>query len=250
MLYERDVWVNENITSIFNKKIYEYDIRSAGINLIIKYKLLPEDLQKKFLNMEKEERNVQIGLKERDDKPFAKALSDAFKDIRRMFFESNGLNKNDIVSIKKDAIFVTRECVFTVFDNVEFRVKNEYTSYIRLKKLEFYYNEDKMDIKGMNERDLQYHEEYMLAFIRKYIQKMEYGDHQDVLSYLCRFIMRYKKRLLDVEYYKEFKAGGLFKIASEDNKTPYSDFPEERKDELDIYYNMKNIIIPMILIAV
>ena len=233
MLYERDVWVNENITSIFNKKIYEYDIRSAGINLIIKYKLLPEDLQKKFLNMEKEERNVQIGLKERDDKPFAKALSDAFKDIRRMFFESNGLNKNDIVSIKKDAIFVTRECVFTVFDNVEFRVKNEYTSYIRLKKLEFYYNEDKMDIKGMNERDLQYHEEYMLAFIRKYIQKMEY-----------------KKRLLDVEYYKEFKAGGLFKIASEDNKTPYSDFPEERKDELDIYYNMKNIIIPMILIAV
>lgn len=250
MLYERDTWVNENILSLFNKEIYEYDIRSAGINLVIKYKLLPDHIQKKLLAMEKDTRNTKIGLMERDDKEFAKKLSDAFKDIRKMFFESNGLTVNDIVSIKKDAIFVTRKCVFTIFDNVEFRIKNTYTSYIRLKKIEFYYSHEKMDIKGINKVELQYHTDYLIHFITTYFQKMEYGDKGEVLMFLNRFLMRYKKRELDVEYYKEFKPGGVFKLASEDKKTVYTDFPEERKDELDIYYNLKNVVIPIILITV
>ena len=42
-LYESDTFINDNIFYLFNKTIYEFDMREAGYNLSIAYKLLSKD---------------------------------------------------------------------------------------------------------------------------------------------------------------------------------------------------------------
>ena len=42
-LYKRTMYLNKNIEFIFGKEIIEYDIKSAGFNIIKKFKFLPED---------------------------------------------------------------------------------------------------------------------------------------------------------------------------------------------------------------
>ena len=43
---------------------------------------------------------------QRDDKNFSKALTDKFADARYQFIEANQISDTNIVSVKKDAIFV------------------------------------------------------------------------------------------------------------------------------------------------
>ena len=42
-LYKSDTFINENIFYLFNKTIYEFDMKNAGYNLSRAYKLLPDD---------------------------------------------------------------------------------------------------------------------------------------------------------------------------------------------------------------
>ena len=96
-LYEKDLWTNPGITSIFGGEIIEYDIESAGYNLIIKYKLLPEEDIKSLTGLKKDKLVVKIGNMQRKNPEFAKRLAEAFVEIRRLFFESNGIATVDVV---------------------------------------------------------------------------------------------------------------------------------------------------------
>ena len=58
--------------------------------------------------MEKEGNNVYVGFKNNGN-DFNYVLSKAFKDMRKQFFIANGIEDSDILSIKKDAIFVIKK---------------------------------------------------------------------------------------------------------------------------------------------
>jgi hypothetical protein len=105
-LYERSNWINPAYEYLFGKKIVEYDIQSAGFSLIKEYGLLDEKTIHDLDKVEsKKELVVKVGLIQKNNKEFAKKLSDAFKDARKRFFEANTLNEKNILSIKKDAFF-------------------------------------------------------------------------------------------------------------------------------------------------
>lgn len=248
-VYLKDSWINPSFDSLFNKTILEYDIESAGLNLSIKYKLLPEDVCEKLKKMEKSKRVVKLGLLQKEDTDFARALKEAFQEIRKLFFESNELDLQDIVSIKKDAIFVLKECNCTEFDNVVFRVKNTYTSYLHIGRLEFYYNTNQLDVKGLGEHDRKYHENYIIEMIRNFMRIRENEPKEQGTKYIRNYIDRYKNRSLPVEFYKEFRSGGLYRLSNDPEQIPYLDFPEERKDELDIAYNYFNIFTKLALLS-
>lgn len=248
-LYKSDTFINDNIFYLFNKTIYEFDMKDAGYNLSIAYKLLPEDKLEELGRLKKERRRIEIGKIQRDNKEFKERLKQAFEEARRMFFEVNNLQVDEIISIKKDAIFTTRYCEVQKFlDCIEFRPKNQYSSYIRLnRKLELYYSEDKLDIKGLSDDVIKYHEDYIIHFLKLFFHKMETEDSAVVLGFMRRYIDKYKRRELPLGYYRRFAIDPYFDIIDEDS-IKYYEYWEDQKNDVDIKYNFIEVFIKLIKI--
>lgn len=247
-LYKSDTFINDNIFYLFNKTIYEYDMKSAGYNLSRAYKLLPEDKLEELGRLKKDRRSIEIGNIQRANPEYKERLKQAFEEARRMFFEANNLQSDEIISIKKDAIFTTKYCNCTKFlDYIEFRPKHEYSSYIRLnKKIELYYSDSQLDIKGLGDEIIEYHKDYMISFIRLFFQKMETEDAATVLGFMRRFIDKYKRRELPVGYYRRFDRDPRFDTF--DDGIKFYEYWEDQKEDLDISFNYIEVLIKLIKI--
>ncbi len=199
-------WVNPNIEYLFDQEIIEYDIRDAGFSLIKEYHLLPDSKIRELESLEKGiERHKAIGVLQKNSE-FSKSLLNKFAEIRKIFISMNHLSDDQIISVKKDAIFTIGQCDILRFGNVTFVKKNVYSSYLRFRtinNLEIYYAEDQFDIKGMSDRAINTHRLYMIDFLKKLIPLIE---NQDLRSkrLMKIFIMEYKYSKLEPEYYIEF----------------------------------------------
>lgn len=248
-LYKRDSFINPNIVYLFNTEIIEYDMKEAGFSLIQEYKLLPQIKIDDLKKLSKDKRKIEIGLLQRQSEKLRKDLKDAFAFARERFFLENDLDDTDIVSIKKDAILTTKKCRFQeIGEYIVFRPKNTYTSYIQMaKNLEFYYSPTTLDVKGIGDEMLEYHQEYMISFIKKFFEKMETeSDPCNVIEFVKRFIDRYKKFELDVGYYREFNPKSEYHLVND--STVFMEYWEEQKEDLDITYNYFNILMKLIKI--
>ena len=164
-LYKKHLYLNKDIENIVSKEIIEYDIKSAGFNLIKRFKLLSDSQINYLESLNRESRHRAIGLIERDDKSLSEKLNKCFEKVRKEFFEANDIDEDEILSIKKDAIFCLKRCHNLQFDNVEFVEKNVYTSYYYLAKNEFYVGNNTLDVKGISDDKLTLHRDYMVDFL-------------------------------------------------------------------------------------
>lgn len=246
-LWERDLYINDNIIYLFNTDIYEYDMKEAGFSLIKAYQLLDDKTISELTKLSKKNRHIKIGKLENTYNGLKDNLKTAFKDARELFIKTNKMDDNDIISIKKDAFFVKKRCSVNKFFNdlVDFRLKNKYTSYIRLPKLEIYYNPERIDIKGISDETLPMHVDGMLEFIRKVFLRAETSDIKDVILYIVGFVDKYKRKELPLDYYREFNSRSLFSRTDTDDY--YENYIYDLED-LDISYNFHNIIIPILMI--
>lgn len=247
-LWERELWTNPNIMYSFNTIINEHDIRQAGYSIIKEFNQLDEKKITKLDKLGKDARHKQIGVWLRDDKDFAKRHKEGFKEARRRFFTENSLDEDNIVAIKKDAIFVKGEVDHTeVGEFIDFRKKNRYTSYIQLpNKIELYYYDGKVDVKGISSENVDVHEDGMLDIIKIMFKKIE-TDTQDVqIRVLMRYINEYKERKLPVNFYREFNSSSKIIVADPESIMSFDDYWEDRKDELSIQYNYFNVLIPIL----
>ena len=203
----RSTWLNPNIEYLFNDEIIEYDMQDAGFNLIKQFKLLPKEKIDELERLEKGlERHKAVGILQRDDKVFSKALLDKFAEMRMIFINTNKLTDSKIISVKKDALFIIGQCNRTKFGGITFAPKNHYSSYIRfpdINNLEIYYSNDVIDIKGMSDTAVNRHRLYMLEFMRTVIPMIENKDIK-IKRWINKFIRQYKDRELDEGYYLEF----------------------------------------------
>lgn len=222
----KSTWLNPNIEYLFDESIIEYDIQDAGFSLIKQYRLLSDEKIKELTMMGKgRERHIAVGILQKDDKDFSKRLMDKFAEIRNIFITLNNLSDDDIISVKKDAIFTTKKCSKVNFENIHFIEKNSYSSYIRLpgiNNLEIYYSDKGIDIKGMSDKAVNRHRLYMMEFIRNIISMIENKNPQ-AKRYILDFIMKYKSLDLDEEYYLEFN---------------------NISKDLNLLFNYQNIIVP------
>ena len=237
-MWERDTTLNTNIHYLFNREIYEYDMKEAGFSLIQEYGLLPSKVINSMKQSTKDARKIKIGVMERTNKELVEKKKEAFVEARKNFITSNDLSVNDIISVKKDAIFTCKRCNETNFGKyIEFRPKNQYTSYIHIAGIEIYFNDDNVDIKGISDAKLEMHEEYMVSFIKDYCKKMESDSPEKVIAFTRRFIDKYKARELETGYYLPL------------NKRSTLEFLNiEGERVLDIKWNLTNILIPLIKI--
>jgi hypothetical protein len=199
--------MNPNIEYLFNAEIIEYDMKEAGFSLIKQYNLLDDTEINKLNQLEKDERKIAIGKLQRYGNLSSSALSNKFAEMRGMFITANSLSDNEIITVKKDAIFTIGKCKKRKFDGVEFVEKNHYSSYIRFvnnSNVEIFYNDGSdLEIKGIGDVGFNRHRLYLIPFISKIIKCIELKN-PSVKRQLKNFIDDYKSMSLDEGFYIEF----------------------------------------------
>ena len=246
-VWERHQYTNRDIQIIINGEIIEYDIKSAGLSLAKQFGHLPEKMIKHLESLDKETRNRKMGLIKRYNKQFSKNENEALVEARKLFIKSNNLSVDDIVAIKRDAVFVTRRCINRKFGNIEFVPKNMYTSYMEFDEIELYYNSKYLDVKGINDVVIEKHEKYMLDFFKQYLELLESGKDSRLKDFITNFVYRYKSRLLDIGYYREFNATSSYRLREVIENCIYSiDVIDSTCfDNVDISYNYFKYLVPL-----
>lgn len=238
-IWEKDRY-QADILTLTNKTIIEYDMKSANTSLAREFKLLPEDKISEIEALGKQSRVVAIGKLMRDDKEFADKLKASFMEARRLFFEENELEDDEVITIKRDAIFVTRYVEhMEIGEHILFRPKNQYTSFIHLKPFEIYYSSDGLDIKGMDDEIYKrYHKDYFGDFLSGVIRRLETSSKKETLRYIRSVFDSYKWLELDPGYYREFSNTSQFRYL--DGRVSMEEYMQDLT-QLDISNNFKLI---------
>lgn len=226
-----ELWKEKNYLNplpyLISHHITEYDIQKANINVLYNLGLINQDYYDRLNKADRMERQIEIGYLLKYTEGLYDKLSKGIEDFRHKFFDANGIEDGDILSIKNDAIFIIDKNIkVTKFDNIVFREKNTYTSYMKLNSIEVYFENDpvdgtaSLDIKGISDVNLDKHHQYMATFIADMMMYMESGDIESGLTYLGEFYNNYVDRKLDIGYYRNFNAESDYNIMA--NGTVYS----------------------------
>jgi len=249
-MIDKHNYLNKNIKYV-KTIIREYDMKNAGLSIIKKMKLLDDETIKYLESINKQARNIYVGKLMQNDTDLSINLLSGFKEARQLFFTNNNIEDENILSIKKDAIFTLNKLATNLkFDGYEFVMKNIYSSYIYLNKLEFYYNskENKLDIKGINKDIISTHQDYFLKDIKLILKNMETPKNN--LSFINNYRNKYLNKSLPIECYREFNKNNLYKLIYDiDNRTVNLESCESF-ESLDISYNYINYILPIINVII
>lgn len=234
---------NKDIPFIRGEEIVEWDIKSANVSLMKYYHLCDDSVITRIEGMKKEEREIFVGKMMRKSKEFAINLEKSFDQIIKLFMTSNNLSDADIISYKKDAVFVRNKTINTsVFEDVKFIPKNIYDGCILLPKYEFYYNDSGFDVKGINDANLSHHENGMLAFLSNVIE--ESRSSIAINKFFLEYLKDYKRRSLLYDAYREFTNESKFRVNLFGNEVLMDNIDDELLESTSILYNYYNIVLP------
>lgn len=246
-LYKR-INYNSDVDYLISTYIREYDISKANINVLYKYGAISKSQYEKYYIMNKNAREISVGILLRDNPEFNKILQNGIIEAKRLFFETNNIQEEDVLAIKNDAVFVINKIPnVCIFDNIEFKLKNVYTSFYRLDNTELYYYFDivtgaeKLDVKGINDEILLLHEPYFLEFLKVTFNSAQAYPIQDTIDIVTTFYNKYVRLELEAGYYREFNASSKFRLREISNY--YSSFAvdsisEIEKKDINIIYNL------------
>lgn len=250
-LYKKDLYTREDIDYLINKHITEYDIKSANISIARYYNLLPKETIDHLSTLNKQDRVIQVGKIQRDDKIFNEELNNGFEYMRRNLFLFNDIEDDDVLSVKKDAVFIIDKILlYTKFDELEFAQKNSYTSYHKFGKIELYYNSSTNDmaVKGIDDNKLDKNEKF-ISILKRFFKIIESGDSDSFVRLMKNFSEDYKNRNLTYEYYREFNPFSDYSLTLGFGKhdTIHIDTMDESLDGyVNINYNYMHYILPLI----
>lgn len=244
---------NKRDKFIHHELIEEWDIRSANTSLMRRYKLVPSRQIDKLEMMPKSKREVSVGLMIQRNREFGIALEEAFTKIIEEFIEANRLDPEyDIVSIKKDAVFVrSRELRKSDFGDdivdaegitrppVQFVRKNQYTGFLYLPKYEVYYAPKNFAIKGVADESIPLHEKGMLYFLENVFGYAR--DWIELNAFLKEYSGCYKRRELEYDAYREFTSDSKFRVNLFGNEVMMDDIDDDLLELTDISFNYKEV---------
>lgn len=188
--------VNPDYDYLFGNYIREYDISKCNINILKTRNRINDSLYKELFYSDRLYRQTYIGNMIKSDPSIYKDISEGIKTYRNLFFKENRINEEDILCIKNDAIFtINKEAKITKFDDIVlFVCKNTYTSFVKLKNMEIYYNSinDMIDIKGIQKDKSKFKNHEFLDLVKALIYLIEIGDTKrasDIISnYYNKFV--------------------------------------------------------------
>ena len=241
-----------------NSSIIEWDMKRAGLNIIKEFQLLPEAEIDCIEKLPKLDGDIKIGKLQIKDKEFSKTLEQKFTDVMNHFMEVNNIDAEfDTLAIKKDACFIINKkvSVFEFGKYIKFVPKNSYHAYLYLKPFEFYFKSNgDVDVKGLvgdkkeRKRILSLHENGIMNFIQYVIELSETSNmnKKALNTFLHSFVEMYKKKELDFDYYREFNIESRYRYRIMDNEIMADHIDAKMLQKIDIEYNYKKIILPLI----
>lgn len=253
---------NTGTKFIYNERIEEWDIKSANTSLMRMYHLIPTSQIARIESLPKERRVETVGLMIRKHPEFGRALEKAFDEIIHLFLEANHLDPEmDIISIKKDAVFVRskRITVSTFGDQyktfagelkypVNFIRKNVFTGFLYLPRYEIYYHPDQITVKGISDDSLHLHENGMLYLFHNLFQ-LSY-DWRALNEFLKEYASAYKRRELPYDAYREFTSDSSFRVMLFGNETMMETIDDEMLEMTDITYNYLNVYLEILKLII
>ena len=245
------MWTNKVSPFIHGETIEEWDIKMANISLLVWKKLIKPDKAAKLAKLDKHDREVYVGKLMQKDPKIRDGLEQAFTEIVELFLKANKLDREtDVVSIKKDAIFVRNRTIkHPEFDNVKFRVKGNYKGFLCIPGYEFYYVPGKYpDVKGISDSALHKHKDGVLEFINSVFE--EAHDQKELELFMKEYSEAYKEKKLPFDAYREFTSQSTFRVVMFGNEIDMDDIDEDLLDNLDISYNYTKIYLEVLKLVI
>lgn len=256
-------YVNDALPFLVNCLITEYDIERGNTSVMRHYGLAQDEVISRLEGLSKKDRNVQVGLMQREDKNFAKALEAAFDKAVKEIVRQNDLDMDiDVLCVRRDAIFVVNKTLQKpkIGNSILFRPKHEYHASLQIgPKLHFFFESGKpvrVDhfIQETKDTDgiLEKLRPGMFDFLEEFVQVCESSNmnRRRVYEWMANFCNAYKARSLDAEYYREFNRDASFRFQDGEMTTLMDYVPDDMIDSLDISFNYVNIIIPLLQILI
>lgn len=247
-LKSKSNWTNKNIQYLKNILISEYDLRAGGLSVIKENHLLKQEQIDKLSEMDKIKRNIIIGKLQAKSQTLTKEMVEGFGDARAKFANLNNLKEDDILSIKKDALFLINKPSLqtTVSNNLTFVCKNTYSSYINISNKEFYFSilTRQLDVKGISEECKKMQEKFLLNDIAKILAQSEKISKEQIFTNLKKYRSDYLNRKLPIETYRNLETG-LFTL---EDGYEMDTVDDSFIDQVDIAYNYIYYILPLIKI--
>ena len=225
--------------------ITEYDLRKANIS-VLKYKnLISEKEYDRLLSIPKSVRERYIGMMIKRDYTIGNSIIKGIVEAKKLFFELNNIQDNEIVSIKNDAIFIagSRPIQTNVNEIFTFVPKNVYSFYMStINNMEIFYSYNQItdseviEIKGIKDEILELHRFHMIVFISTIMYMIQTCTIEDTIKYFNEFYDNFINLRLPVEYYREFNSTSKYKLIGGKFLVDYAD--ESLKTKLDINNNV------------
>lgn len=132
------------INYVLKNNIYEVDMSNAGLSIIQEYKLLGDDIINYIINLPKPKRSIFIGKLDRDNKTLklSRNITDGINYHLDLFIKENDIDNSNIIIRNRDAVFIKSiQPVKLHFGNyIEFKIKNIFDLYLKIDKLDLFYN--------------------------------------------------------------------------------------------------------------
>lgn len=187
---------NSNV-DFYIGRIIEYDIKSAYYSIlrVARDNNVSPISEEEFLHLDsikddKQERLIFVGNLMNKYLELSDFLHNSLRYILTTFFITNNLQESDVISVKKDAIFVTKICENLVIDGVELTEKHMYKVYFAYKILvgkykgfiEYYIKSDEVfDIKGLPKELLNNNKPFFNQVVKSMFSTALMNDRESIL---------------------------------------------------------------------
>lgn len=206
------LWLNESITYLFRKNIVEYDMQSASLSVSERFGLIDPIRLEQLRNMPKDQRVREVGLLQKSDKEFSERMLEGIVKTRQEFLDMNHIAEDDIICLHSDAIIFNQTSpIIDKVDNVQFIVKNNWTSYLRYDNVEIYYGDGVITYKGIPKEMLKFHTLGINKFLLQVFSMIESCD-ENIIPFLRKFEKRYLQDKLPDYYYISFGRQSTYKM--------------------------------------
>lgn len=250
MLFEKDRYVSSIYEYIPSSVIREYDLSKANISVLLEQGLINQSQFQYYANLPKNQREVMVGCLQRNNPAILNGVKNGLLNARRMFFEANQIPEECVLYIDKDSITTINFDASTtsLTSNLNFRLKNVYTSFYRIFLVDLLYFNDgkgnesyrlKNSTKDMQQQISSY-KNGILDFILEIAYYGQFYPAADTLRMINCAYRKYTSLGFNLDFYREFNNMASYKIKTDSNTHYYyiKDLPDNTSKELlDISYN-------------
>lgn len=239
-----------DIPFIFERNIFEFDIKQANIHALLAAKVLTQNEFDYLSKLPKDLREIDIGNRIKANAEIYNQIQNKICLAKYYFCEQNNIQESQVLRIANDSLYLVLPYndinpVVSV-DGVQFTfvLKNHFTNYMMLNKNVLFFCDTSgdywnIDVKGIGQDKLSLHNEF-LSCICNILDARNNGGKEVAITEFNKLYNDYITYSLPIKTYRELNSSSMYKIKNIANNDYYvSDlglFTDNKN--LDITYNL------------